>query len=161
MAIPTRATAAKIESKIMAMYSGLKDSSEDADTPTTATQIPFRVKPGLQIEQIFTSSQVLQLDMGQDTQPSPLVELQDWPARQQPSALLGRWLKVDLQREHLLATSHRSQFKFAGQETQPIPVVELTVKPVIQVAQMSVESQRLQLVGEQETQPIPLVKLQD
>ena len=65
--------------------------------------------------------------------------------------MLGRRLNVALQRTHFSAASHRSQFKLAEQATQPIPVVELRVKPEEQDAQTFVESQRLQLVGEQDT----------
>lgn len=75
--------------------------------------------------------------------------------------MLGRRLKVALQELHLPVTSHRSQFKIAGQATQPIPAVALRVKPVLQAAQMLVESHRLQLDRAQATQLIPLVKLQD
>ena len=87
----------------------------------------LRVKPVLQEAQTFAELQRWQLEREQATQPTPLVKLQVWPEEQQPSAVLGRRLKVELQDAHLLAASHRSQFKLVGQATHPVPLVKLQV----------------------------------
>ena len=75
--------------------------------------------------------------------------------------MVGILLKVALHVAHISATLHRSQFKVAGQETgtQATPSVRLKVNAVLQDAQTSTSSQRMQLVGEQLTQA-ELVKLQ-
>ena len=89
--------------------------------------VKLRVKPVLQEAQTFAELQRWQLEREQATQPTPLVKLQVWPEEQQPSAVLGRRLKVELQDAHLLAASHRSQFKLVGQATHPVPLVKLQV----------------------------------
>lgn len=89
---------------------------------------PFSIKPELQRAQTFGESQRLQFDIGQDMQPIPVLVLNVCPARQQPSALPGRRLKVGLQRAHLSVASHLRQFKEGRQETQPTVLDALIVK---------------------------------
>jgi hypothetical protein len=70
----------------------------------------------------------LQLKLaGQDTHPTPFVELQVYDARQHPGAPAGCIYLLALHVLQMFALSHRVQVKFAKQETHPTPLTLLHV----------------------------------